>query len=102
VEGGGGYWYEIEARRVAVKPEQPHGLKYSLTLHDPSGARVFGVDNAHGTAQGSGPGRRRPVEWDHQHRGEAVRIYEYGTAEALLDDFFAGIDRVLAQRGVKP
>ena len=101
-EVGGGYWFKIEARRVPVRQEQPHGLNYSLTLHSPSGERIYGIDNAHGVAQGSGPGSKRAALWDHQHRGEAVRIYEYATPGALLDDFFAGIDRILSERGVKP
>jgi hypothetical protein len=31
---GTGYVVRIETRRVAVTQARPHGIKYSLTLHD--------------------------------------------------------------------
>lgn len=30
-----GYWIKIEARRVTITTEIPHGIRYSLTLHEP-------------------------------------------------------------------
>jgi hypothetical protein len=30
--------------RVAVSPEKPHGLDYSLTLHGPDGERLVGFN----------------------------------------------------------
>ena len=42
-----GYWVKIEARLVTPTEQRPHGIKYSLTLHDKSGDRVLGYDNAH-------------------------------------------------------
>jgi hypothetical protein len=32
----GGYWVKFNVTRVPVTAEQPHGLDYELTLHDPS------------------------------------------------------------------
>jgi len=29
-----GYWTKIEAKRVGPNDRVPHGIKYSLTLHD--------------------------------------------------------------------
>ena len=52
------YWVKFVVKRVPVTPEQPHGLYYSLTLHDPYGDRVLGFDNAHAVQEGSGPGAR--------------------------------------------
>ena len=43
----GGYWIKYEVSAVEKTPERPHGIKYSLTLHDPQGERIFGIDNAH-------------------------------------------------------
>ncbi len=43
----GGYWVKIEARQMARSREVRHGIRYSLTLHDSSGVRVLGFDNAH-------------------------------------------------------
>jgi hypothetical protein len=44
-----GYVVKIEARTVAATRHRPQGVKYSLTLHDLSGRRICGMDNAHGT-----------------------------------------------------
>ena len=38
---------KIAAREVEAGPHRPHGVKYSLTLHDPAGRRLYGIDNAH-------------------------------------------------------
>ena len=54
-------------------PERPHGLNYSLTLHDDEGERLLGFDNAHAIREGSGPGARTRNEYDHKHSGEQVR-----------------------------
>jgi len=43
----GGYWLKYDVKKVRKTVEKPHGMKYSLTLHDPNGNRVFGIDNAH-------------------------------------------------------
>ena len=57
-----GYWVKIEVKRTAPTAQRPHGLSYSLTLHDPEGVRLLGFDNAHGlrcgaAATGQGPSR---------------------------------------------
>lgn len=41
-----GYWLKFEIRRADPGPTQPHGLRYSFTLHDPRGRRLVGFDNA--------------------------------------------------------
>jgi hypothetical protein len=38
---------------------RPYGVKYSLTLHDLAGRRIYGIDNAHAT--------RRQAVFDHRH-----------------------------------
>ena len=43
----GGYWIKIEARRCEPSAQIPHGISYSLTLHDGFGKRVLGFDSAH-------------------------------------------------------
>jgi len=43
-----GYWLKFEVKPVEPTQERPHGLRYSFTLHDPSGNRLVGFDNAHG------------------------------------------------------
>jgi hypothetical protein len=46
-EVGGGFWVKIVVRRVPSDADRPHGITYTLTLHEPTGLRVFGIDNAH-------------------------------------------------------
>ena len=47
LDQGDGYWIKFEACRVEVSDGIPHGIRYSLTLHDPYGKRILGFDNAH-------------------------------------------------------
>ena len=64
------YWTKITAVQVEVTVHRPHGIKYSLTLHDSNNSRILGFDNAH---QIKRRGRRpkkytgRIVTWDHIH-----------------------------------
>lgn len=87
-----GWWVKTEAKRTPVSPERPFGVRYSLTLHDKSGARVLGYDNAHGISA------HRRVEWDHKHVRDRVQPYDYENAAKLLRDFYADVDRWL-ERG---
>jgi hypothetical protein len=84
-------------KRVPVSPERPHGLSYSLTLHDQHGARLVGFDNAH--APPKKKGRARRVERDHRHRLGTTRPYQYRDAATLLTDFWAEVEAVLKERG---
>ena len=47
IDQEGGYWLKIEAWEVISSEVIPHGIRYSLTLHDPNGKRILGYDNAH-------------------------------------------------------
>jgi hypothetical protein len=42
IDQEGGFWLKIEAWEVAVTPAYPHGIRYSLTLHEPYGKRILG------------------------------------------------------------
>jgi hypothetical protein len=66
---------------------KPHGLDYSLTLHGPDGRRLAGIDNAHAVRTSSGPGGTAVGAFDHKHRLDKVRPYEYLDAATLLADF---------------
>jgi len=37
-----GHWVKFVVVQTEVTPERPHGLRYSLTLHAPDGARLVG------------------------------------------------------------
>jgi hypothetical protein len=88
------------AKLVPPSPARPHGLSYSLTLHDETGKRIVGFDNAH--ADPAGKRARRRAAQDHWHRLGATRPYEYRDAATLLADFWAEVDAVLKERGVLP
>jgi hypothetical protein len=101
IDPAGEHWVKFEVKRVPATPERPHGLKYSLTLHDAAGHRVVGFDNAHPVKAGSGPGATMPVAHDHRHRLKSVGPYEYKGAADLLADFWTEVDAALKQLGVK-
>src|SRR5215207_5206557 len=89
-----GYRVKLAAQRVSATSSRPHGLKYSLTLHDPSGQRVYGMDNAHRI-------RRTRPEFDHRHVYGLRRVvsYAYRGPIALLEDFYREVERILRDRG---
>jgi Family of unknown function (DUF6516) len=41
------YWVKFEAKEIKQSEGRPHGIKYSLTLHNKYGERIIGFDNAH-------------------------------------------------------
>ena len=92
------YLVRFIVRQVPSSPERPQGLSYSLTLHDETGARLVGFDNAHPAPKSKG--RRRRTMRDHRHRLRTIRPYEYRDAATLLADFWAEVDAVLKERGV--
>lgn len=94
------HWVKFEARRVDVTPERPHGLSYSLTLHDAKGERLVGFDNAHPVSDVKGPGGKSKRKLDHKHRLRTIRPYDYSDAATLLADFWAEVDAVLREKGV--
>ena len=98
----GNFWVKFEAKQVPTTPEKPHGLDYSLTLHDGDGERLLGFDNAHPIREGAGPGARTRIEYDHKHKGERVRFYDYEDAVTLLTDFWAEVDSILQERSTTP
>lgn len=99
----GGYWIKYSVRAVATSPVWPYGMRYSLTLHDHRGNRVFGIDNAHSHKTSSGPAGRsaRPTAADHMHREGRIYPYEFVDAETLLADFDEGVIAALKMRGLK-
>ena len=99
-EVGGGFWVKIEARRLRASLSKPHGIDYSLTLHSANGQRLLGYDNAHPVRTGRGPAGKRQAPYDHRHRGDAVKSYVYESAEKLLEQFWADVDRILRESGV--
>jgi hypothetical protein len=98
----GPFWVKFEAKKVPLTPEKPHGMDYSITLHDGDGQRILGFDNAHAISEGSGPGAKTRIEYDHTHKGGRVRFYDYKDAVTLLTDFWTEADKILKERNTKP
>lgn len=90
-----GYRIKIEAKRSVPTHQRPWGVKYSLTLHDPKGRRIFGIDNAHGI--------RRQTAFDHRHIHLPRKIvpYEFRSPAQLLEDFYREVERILGERDVR-
>ena len=83
----------FKAKRVAVKPETLHGVKYSLVLLNAKGKRVVCFDNAHAANQGTGPSKKHSVQYDHKHTGNRVIPYKFQDALTLLEDFLKEVDK---------
>lgn len=90
---GGGYWTKFDVKLVKPTVEVPHGIMYSLTLHDQSGRRLLGFDNAHGLRRSRAS---RKVVWDHRHDAERVTAYEFTSAARLLQDFWLQVSKALS------
>jgi hypothetical protein len=101
-EYAGSYWIKFEIRRIEVSAGQPHGLRYSFTLHGPDNLRLVGFDNAHSVPASKGRHGKRPVARDHWHRTEddPGRPYAFKDAATLIDDFFDEVERVLTENGI--
>lgn len=91
-------WVKFVVKKIEASPSRPHGLSYSLTLHDGNGTRLLGFDNAHSIQEGKGPGAETRIEFDHKHLGQRTRFYRYTDAATLLADFWAEVEAILEQR----
>lgn len=100
IDQDGGYWVKIEAWRVEVTADVPHGVRYSLTLHEPYGKRILGYDNAHAVKPRKKfkyAGQRLTYDHKHRHVNDKGVPYEFQDAQQLLIDFFNEVDRVLKE-----
>jgi hypothetical protein len=91
-----GYWVKIDAWQVAPSEAIPHGIRYSLTLHNPAGERILGYDNAHAFKQIRSYGDRKfPYDHKHRHSKDLGTSYVFKDAYQLLSDFFNDVDKAL-------
>ena len=102
IDEAAGYWVKFVIKRVAPSPERPHGIEYSLTMHDSSNRRLVGFDNAHPV-----PGTKRSERgvgrtYDHRHRSGNVKPYQYENAAKLVTDFWEAVDGVLKLKEDRP
>ena len=77
----------------------PHGIRYTLTLHDCYGKRIFGIDNKHRPKTKRKGYHGRIIEYDHIHNNENDKgtPYTFINAEKLLTDFWAHIDKIMSE-----
>ena len=93
-----GHVVKFVVRRTDVTEARPHDLSYSLTLHDRTGNRLMGFDNAHAVERPGGRFVEQPRVYDHVHRGkdDEGTPYEFVDAGKMIEDFWAEVDRILA------
>jgi hypothetical protein len=103
IEQVGGYWTKFEVRRIPPTEEIPHGIRYSLTLHDRHGARIMGFDNAHAVKSRKKSNYQGRKTYDHHHRYENDKgiFYEFVGAHQLLKDFWLEVDKTLNALGLE-
>jgi hypothetical protein len=85
---------------VVATPEIPHGIRYSLTLHEPYGKRIMGYDDSHSVKlpkKFKYAGQRLAYDHKHRHIPDKGVPYEFKDAYQLLTDFFEEVDRVLKE-----
>lgn len=90
-----GYWTKFEVWKVAPNEHIPHGIRYSLTLHDQNNRRVLGYDNAHATKlKRKKYGGQRQL-WDHLHNKSSIRPYVFRSPGKLLEDFWDDVESIM-------
>ena len=94
-----GHVVRFAVRRSGVTAARPHGLSYSLTLHDRTGRRLAGFDNAHSVRRPGGRYAEQPRVYDHVHRGpdDKGRPYQFVSPGRLVEDFWNEVSRVLGE-----
>jgi len=86
-----GYWVKFEAHLVESTLSVPHGVKYSLTLHDKRNHRVIGYDNAHSYKPSKKYGAKKET-YDHIHKKMDIVSYEFKSASQLIEDFWESVE----------
>lgn len=91
-------WVKFEIRQAsAITTTIPHGIRYSLSLHDRYGKRLMGFDNAHAITMKKTKKHRAVKTYDHRHRHAKDKgiPYEFIDAYQLLNDFWQEVDHIL-------
>lgn len=92
-----GYWTKFEAHIVDKSEHIPHGVRYSLTLHDKHNIRILGYDNAHAIKpKRKKYGAKREI-WDHKHDRARIINYEFQDAGHLLSDFWDDVNKIMEE-----
>lgn len=91
-----GLWVKFDVKLVTPGQNRPHGIRYSLTLHDRFNNRILGFDNAHAIEHGGKINVAPARMYDHWHRSQhdEGQPYAFTNAGKLLEDFWLGVDKV--------
>jgi Family of unknown function (DUF6516) len=94
-----GLWVKFDIYKVIPTQERPHGIRYSLSLHDRSNNRIMGFDNAHIIEYGGKRFVAPKQQYDHWHRDKSDegRPYHYQNASKLLEDFWNEVNKKVEQ-----
>lgn len=89
-----GFFVKLESGRVEITEGKPHDFKYSLSLHQKDGTRIFAIKNVHAVAEKKGKFSARMITHDHQHieAKDPGRPYEFSNPRKLLEDFWTEAD----------
>lgn len=90
-----GCWTKIEVKLVTKTEWIPHGIRYSLTLHNRHNQRILGFDNAHGIKPKRKKYGAKKITWDHKHHRELTTPYEFESAAQLMEDFWYTVELIL-------
>lgn len=99
------YWFEHGYhatfrfwRASSAATSTSHPYRYELVLHESSGVRIMGFDNAHPIHWKSGKFTLRSRNTDHWHRdrSDKGRPYAFVSIGQLLEDFFLQIETTLS------
>lgn len=93
---GNGYWTKFEVKIVVPDDHMPHGIKYSLTLHNRHNRRIIGYDNAHGFKPKRKKFGAKRIVWDHKHNQNITSPYEFESPVQLLEDFWKSVNEILS------
>lgn len=98
-----GCWAKCRVWLIEPDEERPHGIRYELTLHDRTGRRLLGFDNAHAVGRPGGRFVEQPRVYDHVHRGtkDPGQPYEFTGSGRLVEDFWKAVEKVLNEHGEK-
>ena len=94
-----GLWVKFEIQEVTATKDRPHGIRYSLTLHDRSNKRIMGLDNAHAIEHSEKRTVAPKRTYDHWHRDitDKGQPYNYTNAGKLIEDFWKEVSKIQKQ-----
>ncbi|MEB3337046.1 MAG: DUF6516 family protein [Leptolyngbyaceae bacterium] len=91
------HWVKFKVKKVAPSEFIPHGIDYSLTLHNSANERILGYDNAHGIKPKGMKYSAKRTAWDHKHQRNSVETYTFENAGQLLEDFWNAVEKIIEE-----